>query len=67
MQLIAAQLRKPDLSPPQFTKLVNLQAKLSGWKTTQQPESKEQTLDQLVREAERKRRTESQSTKTEEK
>lgn len=61
LELIAAQLRKPDLNPSQFAKLLNLQAKLSGWKPTQQPKPEESSLDQLVADIERKRREKSQS------
>jgi hypothetical protein len=62
LELIAAQLRKPDLNPSQFAKLLKLQSQLSGWKPTQAPEpSKEASLDQMVQEMEKKRRAEAQS------
>jgi hypothetical protein len=57
LQLISAQLRRTDLNPSQFAKLLNLQAKLSGWKPKKPREPKESSFDQMVMEAERKRKT----------
>jgi hypothetical protein len=65
LELISAQLRKPDLNPSQFAKLLKLQSQLSGWKPTQQPDPDgEPSIDQLVAAVEKKRRAAAQQKTT---
>jgi hypothetical protein len=61
LQILSAQMRKPEIAPNVLIKLTNLCAKIAGWKSSAPlPEDEGTDLDKLVQAMERKRRTKTQ-------
>ena len=54
--LLSDLLRNPKLEADLFVKVMSLYSKIAGWDKEKDPEPSEPTLDELVKEAEKKRR-----------